>query len=123
MQTGANLQMQIAQNGFNAQQCCCETQRNIDNVRFENAQNTCAITTNATNNTQKILDKLCDMERGALQTENANLRTALAQANGQLSQLSQTASIVSQIAPRPIPAVIAQNPNYCYYGNNSGYFN
>lgn len=123
MQTGATLQMQIAQNGFNAQQCCCETNRNIDNVRFENAQNTCAITTNATNNTQKILDKLCDMERGALQTENANLRTALAQANGQLSQLSQTASIVSQIAPRPIPAVIAQNPNYCYYGNNSGYFN
>ena len=25
--------------------CCYETNRNIDNVKFENAQNTCAITT------------------------------------------------------------------------------
>lgn len=28
---------------FAAQQCCCETNRNIDAVRYEAAQNTCAI--------------------------------------------------------------------------------
>ena len=48
----------INENRFAQQQCCCELGRAIDNTRYENAQNTCAITTNATGNTQKILDFL-----------------------------------------------------------------
>lgn len=39
------LGMQIAENRFTEQQCCCETNRNIDAVRYENAKNTCDITT------------------------------------------------------------------------------
>ena len=39
------LGMQIAENRFAAQNCCCETNRNIDAVRYENAKNTCDITT------------------------------------------------------------------------------
>lgn len=133
-QTSSNLQMQIAQNGFNAQQCCCETNRNIDSVKYEAAQNTCAITTNATNNTQKILDKLCDMERSALHTENANLRSALAQANGQLSQQAQTANLIAQLRPTPQPSYIVNSPYQSIYppsgtnglgycNNTCGYFN
>ena len=34
----------LAENRFASQQCCCETNRNIDNVRFENSKNTCDIT-------------------------------------------------------------------------------
>lgn len=34
----------IAENRFAAQQCCCETNRNIDAVRAENYRNTCEIT-------------------------------------------------------------------------------
>ena len=37
--------MQVAENRFAAQQCCCETNRNIDAVRAENYRNTCDITT------------------------------------------------------------------------------
>lgn len=37
--------MQIAENRFASQNCCCETNRNIDAVRYENAKNTCDITT------------------------------------------------------------------------------
>ncbi len=33
----------IAENRFAQQQCCCETNRNIDAVRYENAKNTCDI--------------------------------------------------------------------------------
>lgn len=40
-----SVNMGIAENRFASQQCCCETNRNIDALRFENAQNTCAITT------------------------------------------------------------------------------
>ena len=36
---------QIAENRFAAQQCCCETNRNIDAVRYEAQKNTCDITT------------------------------------------------------------------------------
>lgn len=38
------LGMQVAENRFASQQCCCETNRNIDAVRYENAKNTCDIT-------------------------------------------------------------------------------
>ena len=38
------VQAAIAQSTFAAQQCCCETNRNIDAVRYENAKNTCDIT-------------------------------------------------------------------------------
>lgn len=100
---------------FAQQQCCCETQRNIDAVRYENAQNTCAITTNATGNTQKILDKLCQMESNAKDQRIADLTSTLQAANFQLSQLSQTANIINTVIPRPIPAYQVQSP-YVGYG-------
>ena len=34
----------ISDLGYTVKDCCCTTNRNIDAVRFENAQNTCAIT-------------------------------------------------------------------------------
>lgn len=62
---GYQNQTAINNLGYQMQNCCCTTQRNIDSVKYENAQNTCAITTNATANTQRILDKLCQMESSA----------------------------------------------------------
>ncbi|MGM9683221.1 MAG: hypothetical protein ACI3XQ_06460 [Eubacteriales bacterium] len=43
---------------FAQQQCCCETNRNIDGVRYDGAKNTCDIITAANANTQKILDTI-----------------------------------------------------------------
>lgn len=130
-QTQSALQMQLAQNGFEAQNCCCQTQRAIDSVKYEAAQNTCAITTNATNNTQKILDKLCSMELNmelnaknreinAKEAENANLRMALAQANGQLSQQAQSANLIAQLRPTPQPSYIVNSPYQSIYPPNNG---
>lgn len=100
----------INQSRFDAQQCCCETNRNIDAVRYENAQNTCAITNaihaegeqtraliNA-NTMQDLRDKLADKDR--------DLMTA----NFQLSQQAQTANIVDQIKPCAVPAYITCSP-------------
>lgn len=42
---------------FAAQQCCCETNRNIDSLRYDNAQNT-----------QKILDAICGNRMADMQS-------------------------------------------------------
>ena len=108
----------INENRFAQQQCCCELGRAIDNTRYENAQNTCAITTNATGNTQKILDKLCQMEANAKDQRIADLTASLQAANGQISQLSQTANIINAVIPRPVPAYNVQSP---YVGTGYAY--
>lgn len=38
--------------------CCCENLRAIDNLNFNSAQNTCAITTGANNNTRDIIEAI-----------------------------------------------------------------
>lgn len=106
----ASVNSGIAENRFAMQNCCCETNRNIDAVRYENAQNTCSIV-NAVreqgeltralinNNTmQNLRDKLADKDRD------------LQSANFQLSQLSQTANIVGTLRPFPQPAYITASP-------------
>ena len=49
------------------QACCCETQRAIDGVNFNNAINTAAINSKIEEKTQKILDKLSQDKIEALQ--------------------------------------------------------
>ena len=117
----ANLTAALAENRFTAQQCCCETNRNIDAVRHEAAQNTCAITTNDTANTQKILDRLCAMEANAKDAEIARLRSDLQAAQLTLAQSSQTQTIVGALkAPAPVPAYVVANP-YCNCNNGYAY--
>lgn len=106
----SGLQAGISNMGYQMQNCCCETNRNIDAVRYEAAQNTCAITTNDSANTQKILDKLCSMESNAKDQRIADLMTQLQAAQLQLGNLSQTQSIVNQVRPFPVPAYPVSSP-------------
>ena len=100
----------IAESRFAAQQCCCETNRNIDAVRYEAAKNTCDITTaihaegeqtraliNA-NTMQALRDKLADKDRELLT------------ANFQLSQQAQNATLIDQLRPCARPAYITCSP-------------
>ena len=100
----------IVANRFAAQQCCCETNRNIDAVRAENYRNTCDITnaihsegekTRAlitANTMQELRDKLADRDR--------DLQTA----NFQLSQQAQSAALIGTLRPFPQPAYITASP-------------
>ncbi len=103
-------QTAIAENRFAAQNCCCETNRNIDAVRYEGAQNTCAITNaihaegeatraliNA-NTMQDLRDKLEARDRDILARDF------------QLSQLSQNAYLVNELRPCAKPAYITCSP-------------
>ena len=69
----------VQQARFDAQHCCCETNRNIDNVRYEAAKNTCDIIQAQHEDTQKILDaitgnRMADMQN---QINQLQLREAL----------------------------------------------
>lgn len=101
----------IAENRFAAQECCCQTQRAIDSVNYNNSKNTCDII-NAihsegeatrgliTQNTiQMLRDKLNDKDRD-IQTRDF-----------QLSQLSQNSYLINKLQPCPIPAYTVCNPN------------
>ena len=59
---------------FNATQrqladCCCTTQRGIDSVNYNGAMNTAAINANVTEQTQKILDAICQNRMADMQSK------------------------------------------------------
>lgn len=125
MLTGFNtIGRELAENRFAAQNCCCETNRNIDAVRSENYKNTCEITSaihaegeatraliNA-NTMQNLRDKLADRDR--------DLQTA----NFQLSQQAQNATLINELRPCAKPAYLTCSPYQSSgygYGNGWGY--
>lgn len=63
---GRAIQTQIAQ-------CCCDTQRAIDGVNYNNAMNTANINANTTAQTQKILDAICQNKIESLQSKVSQL--------------------------------------------------
>lgn len=89
--------------GYQMQNCCCETNRNIDSIRYENAKNTCDIMQNNDRNTQRIIDTM---------TQNTvqELRDQLQAAQLQLGTLSQTSTIINAVRPTPIPAYVTCSP-------------
>jgi hypothetical protein len=108
-----NIMTQMAQNAAAQAQCCCETNRNIDAVRYEAAKNTCDIITAGNANTQKILDYLT-------QNKIDSLRTELQSAQLQLGNLSQTNTILQALQPIPKPAYPVQSPYATYTGCGCG---
>ena len=59
----------INESRFEAQKCCCETQRAIDGTNYNIAQSTAAINANTTAQTQKILDVLCGNRMADMQNQ------------------------------------------------------
>lgn len=94
---------QVQENRFASQQCCCETNRNIDAVRYENARNTCDIV--------NAIKADGDATR-ALMTQNTiqELRDNLQAAQLQLGNLSQTQTIINAVRPFPTPSYITCSP-------------
>lgn len=69
----------VVSNGFaNQQMCCCETNRNIDSVKFDMANYTAATQAKIVEQTQKVLDamncnKISEMQARINQLEVANI--------------------------------------------------
>ena len=104
------------------QNCCCEnrlaTVQTQNIVQSEGAATRLAIQ----EQTQAILDKMCQQEIDNLKAQNLALQNQVNMQNLRASQVSQTAQliadntaqtqyIVNRIAPYPVPAYTVTNPN------------
>lgn len=106
--------------------CCCTTNRNIDGVRYDMARGFCDVINAGNLNTrdlldnqnagvQRILDYLCNNEKQALRQEISALQLSAA-------LQAQTANLVGQIRPVPVPAYLTASPYTAYapYGCGCG---
>ncbi len=122
---GINTSVLTSTNALQSQisNCCCQLERqladdtcsinrNIDSVNYNMATNTASIIQASNNNTQRILDYLCQEKISSLQAENAALTS-------QLSQFNQTTNIINALRPTPVPSFPASQL-YGFYGNNCG---
>lgn len=127
----ANLQqafgMQSAINqGFNGlqgqlAQCCCDNRLATCQTQNLVAQEGAATRLAIQNQTQQILDKMCQQEIDNLKSQNLALQNQVNMQNLAASQVQQTAQliadntaqtqyIVNRVAPYPIPAYTVANP-------------
>jgi len=108
---GERTQAAIAQSGFQTalgqrdilttiQSCCCETNRNIDAVRFQAEQNT-----------NRIENAICASTRGIIDHMNAERmrQDGLTIQRLELGNMEQRL-IAAQLPPRAVPAYPAPNP-------------
>ena len=113
----AALMQQLTAMQMQAAECCCNTQRSIEGVRYDMAAQACDtrntvqnatrdIIDNANSNSRAILDFLTQSKLQDLQNENQGLKLAA-------SQAAQNSYLVSQLRPSPIPAYTVQNPYCC----------
>lgn len=117
---------QISENRYAAQQCCCETQRSIDSVKFENARNTAEIVRAIEKNGDETRALINANTMDALRSKLADKESALQTANFQLSQQAQNATLLNELRPFPRPAYITCSPyqstniGWNAFGNNCG---
>lgn len=126
-----SIQSVGCQIGNQLAQCCCELRESITKMGYENQLATVNQTNTLTNNantqfnilgakidaqTQIINDKFCQLEMREMQRENQNLRDQVQAYQLSASQQAQTANIISQLKPCPVPAYLTCNPNAPYYG-------
>ena len=113
----AALMQQLTAMQMQAAECCCNTLRSIEGVRYDMAAQACDtrntvqnatrdIIDNANSNSRAILDFLTQSKLQDLQSENQGLKLAA-------SQAAQNSYLVSQLRPSPIPAYTVQNPYCC----------
>ena len=125
-------------NGIQSQlaQCCCETQRGIDSVKYDMATGLCGlgntingvardIMENQNAGVRSILDFLTQDKISTLQAENQALKFQASQSAQNAfitaSQESQTAELLRRIAPMPVPSYAVPAPYpYCGTGYSTG---
>lgn len=116
-QNGYETRLGMNDLGYRMQDCCCQTQRAIEGVNYNMAKNTCDIIQAGNANTQRIIDYLTGEKISSLQAENSLL-------TAQLSQNSQTNTIINALRPVPQPAYITCSPYQSIFGygmnNNCG---
>lgn len=114
--------------------CCCENREAIMNLRFQQAQDTCAVTNAIANQTNQIIqndnanyralhDELVAYQMQQKDDTIAELRTQVQAFNLAVSQRNQNDYLIDKLQPCPTPAYVVPNPNCCYNYGNFGFNN
>lgn len=114
------------------QNCCCENRAAVADVKYTMAQESAATRSNTDAKVQMVMDKLCQLEMDGIKQNYENriagmqntidsLRGQVNDARFDASQAAQTANIVRQLDPTPVPAYPVQNPNGCNCNNGWGW--
>lgn len=95
-------------------------ERGFSTTAYETASQTCELKNAIAAQTQVINDKFCQLEMREMARENRELRDQVQAYQLSASQQAQTANIINQIRPCPVPAYLTCNPYGCGC-NNYGY--
>lgn len=131
---GFNLQSGFNTLGYQLSDCCCQTQRAIDGVRYDMATQACDtrntiqnttrdIIDNANANSRAILDFLTTDKINTLTAENQALRFQASQTAQNAfitaNQEAQTAELIRRLgADCPTPAYVVQPPTPVNFATN-----
>lgn len=121
----------ISDVGYRLQDCCCQTQRAIDGVNFNMAQNTCALQNTMNMNTRDIVDTVNanyralhdEIVANRIEDKNAQIQAQQNEINAlrlSASQAAQNTYLIDQLKPCPSPSYIVPNPNCCFNYNVTG---
>lgn len=122
----------ISDVGYRLQDCCCQTQRAIDGVNFNMAQNTCVLQNTMNMNTRDIVDTVNanyralhdEIVANRIEDKNAQIQAQQNEINAlrlSASQAAQNTYLIDQLKPCPSPSYIVPNPSCCYnYNVTSG---
>ena len=105
--------------------CCCTTQRSIDNVNFNLSQIGCGITNTINNATRDLIDNQNanyralhdEIVANRLEDKNAQIQAQQNEINAlrlKASQEAQNTYLLSELKPCPSPSYIVPHPNCCY---------
>lgn len=116
--------------------CCCDVRTAIQQQGYENqlaiVNQTNTLTSNANTQfniigakidaqTQIINDKFCQLEMREMQNKIDTLRGEKAALEAAALTQAQTANLISQLRPCPVPAYLTCNPYAASYGIPTGY--
>ena len=111
MQGFNSVNQGIANLGYEQQSCCCTTNRNIDSLKYENAQNTCAIV--------NAIHADGEATRALMQANTVQeLRDKLQERDNTISNFLQTQNILGNIGRYVVNPACPYNYGYSNYGCN-----
>lgn len=113
MQGFNSINQGIANLGYEQQNCCCTTNRNIDSLKYENAQNTCAIV--------NAIHADGEATRALMQANTVQeLRDKLQERDNTISNLVQNSTLLNSVGRFVLNPPCYQG--YNGYGYNTGYY-
>lgn len=131
----AGVNAGVANLGYQLSQCCCDTREAISGVNYNMAMQTNALQNTMNQNQNALQATLCNGFRDVIDSQNAgtqriidtitqdkiqSLQTELQSAQLQISNLSQTNSIINALRPTPTPSYPVLSP-YTSIVNPTGF--